>query len=173
MTLLELIRRMETVAAGQPAVNMVVRESVYKLNSCPAAKYGVFAWTEGQHRGNADNAFHTFAFTLFYVDRLTADKANGPEIHSVGVEVLGNVLRVLAEEVGVSEWRITPFSGQRFADECAGVYATVEITVPAGSACGEEYDNASERMPGAFDFSWSDDFQVWIWTTTEREIFVI
>lgn len=172
MTLLQVIKMLEAVAADQPAVNMVVRESVYKLNGCRACRYGAFAWTEGQHRASADSDFVTYAFTLFYVDRLTADKANGPEIHSVGVEVLGNILRTMAEEVGVSEWRVTPFSGQRFADECAGVYATVEFEVPASTACGSTYDYYVNGK-GAYDMSWSEAFQVWVWQLTDKTINVI
>lgn len=174
MTLLQLIKMMEAVAANQPAVNMVVRENVYKLNSCPACLYGAFAWTQGTHRASVDSDFTTFSFTLFYVDRLNADKSNGPEIHSVGVEVLNNILRVMAEEVGVSEWRITPFTGQRFADECNGVYATVEFTVPASEICGQTYNYyVHERVEGGFDLSWDSAYQVWIWRTQDKTIYVI
>ena len=174
MTLLQTIDFMEGIAGNQPAVNMIVREDIYKLNSCPSNRFGVFGWQEGVHRGSADGDFNTYAFTLFYVDRLTADKANGPEIHSVGVEVLGNILRVMAEELGVGAWTITPFTGQKFGDECAGVYASVELTAPVGSTCGQTYEDYTERSKGAFDFSWSDAFQVWIWTTgNDRQIFVI
>ena len=101
-----------------------------------------------------------------------ADKSNGPEIHSVGVEVLGNILHLLAEEMGVGEWRITPFSGQKFADECAGVYATVELEVPATAVCGQTYDYYVQGK-GAYDLSWSDAFQVWIWQLNDKTIHVI
>ena len=174
MTLLQVIQLMEGVAAGQPAVSMIVRENVYKLNECPSCRYGAFAWTEGVHRASADSSFVTYAFTLFYVDRLTADESNGPEIHSVGCEVLGNILRVMADEMGVGSWTLTPFTGQKFGDKCAGVYASVELTVPVGTVCGQTYEEYAERTKGAFDFSWSDAFQVWIWVTgNDREIFVI
>lgn len=173
MTLLEVINLLEGIAFQQPAVNMIVREDIYKLNSCLASRYGAFAWTEGTHRGTIDNTFTTFSFTLFYVDRLSADRANGPEVHSVGVEVLNNILRCMAEEVGVSDWTITPFSGQRFGDECAGVYVSVEISVPQGSPCGVVFEEYGVREPGSFSFAWSDAYQVWIWTTTNKEIYVI
>lgn len=174
MTLLETIKMLEGVAASQPAVNMIVREDVYKLNACPSCKYGAFAWTEGVHRTSADGQFTTYAFTLFYVDRLTADKSNGPEIHSVGVEVLNNIMRTMAEELGVTGWSLTPFSGQKFGDECAGVYASVEMEAAASSACGEVYEEYTDKGKGAFDLSWSDAFQVWVWVRGgDKEIFVI
>lgn len=173
MTLLETINLLEGIAFQQPAVNMIVREDIYKLNSCPSCRYGAFGWTEGTHRATVGNSFTTFAFTLFYVDRLEENKANGPEIHSVGVEVLNNIMRCMAEEVGVADWTVTPFSGQKFGDECAGVYVTAEFTVPMGSPCGVVFEEYGTRSPGAFDFSWSDAFQVWIWSTTNKEIYVI
>ena len=172
MTLLQLIKMLEAVAANQPAVNMVVRENIYKLNSCPSCRYGVFGWTQGQHRASVDSDFTTFAFTLFYVDRLNLDKSNGTEIHSVGVEVLGNILRTLAEEVGVSEWRITPFTGQKFTDECNGVYATVELTVPASAVCGQTYDYYVNGK-GAYNIAFSEAFQVWIWQLIDKEVYLI
>lgn len=173
MTLLQTINLLEGIAFQQPAVNMIVREDIYKLSTCPSCRYGAFGWTEGVHRGSAGSDFTTYAFTLFYVDRLTSDKANGPEIHSVGVEVLSNILRLMAEEVGVTDWTITPFTSQKFGDECAGVYASVELEAPAGSVCGQTYEDYGERDKGAFDFSWSDAFQVWIWTEANKEIYVI
>ena len=173
MTLLQTINLLEGIAFSQPAVNMIVRENIYKLNGCTASRYGAFGWTEGQHRGTVDGSFAVFSFTLFYVDRLTADKLNAPEIHSVGVEVLSNILRLMAEEVGVADWTVTPFSGQKFADECAGVYATVDLTVPVGNICGQTYEEYGIKDKGAFDFSWSDAFQVWVWTINDKQIYVI
>ena len=173
MTLLQTINLLEGIAFSQPAVNMIVREDIYKLNSCPSCRYGAFGWTEGVHSATVNNTFVTFSFTLFYVDRLSADKSNAPEIHSVGVEVLNNILRCMAEEVGVDNWTVTPFTGQKFADECAGVYVSVEFTVPMGSPCGVVFEEYGVREPGAFDFSWSDAYQVWIWTTPNKTIYVI
>lgn len=172
MTLLELIKVMEAVAINQPAVSMLVRDDIYKLNKCPSCRYGVFAWTEGTHRASRQGDVMTYAFTLFYVDRLNADRTNLTEIHSVGCEVLGNILRVLSEEVGVDGWTVTPFSGMRFADECAGVYASVELEVMADVPCGQTYDYYL-RTKGAFDMSWSDAFQVWVLAADGKEIYLI
>lgn len=47
MTLLETIRTIERVAAAQPAVKMIVENDVFKLNACPDALYGVFAFVQG------------------------------------------------------------------------------------------------------------------------------
>lgn len=153
MTLLETIRQIERVAAGQPAVNMIVRNDIFRLNSFSDARYGVFAWTQGQHSGNPDDALQSFAFTFFYVDRLTEDKGNEVEIQSVGLDTLGNILRQLADSgMIVGDATFTTFN-QRFLDECAGVFASVRLQVPAVGPCGEGF--------GDFNDDFNDDFLIY------------
>lgn len=134
MTLLDLIKKIEDVAAQQPQVEDIVAGDVYQLNERAAVLYGVFAWTQGQHVKNIYEGMTAYTFNLFYVDRLTADQKNKTEIQSVGLQVLGNILRSLSSYLGVSEARFQPFT-ERFADECAGVYCTVSITVPDDTNC--------------------------------------
>ena len=138
MTLLQLVHRIETVAAEQPSVNLVVPNDVFALNSIQDARYGVFAWTQGQHEESVDGYALTCRFTFFYVDRLTDDASNRLEIQSVGVQTLGNIIRKLAAEFDIPAWTYTTFN-QRFADLCAGVYASVTINIPVSSLCPENY----------------------------------
>lgn len=152
MTLLQLIRIMEGVALKQPTVKNVVENDVFRLNSLPNAKYGVFAWLQGAHSGDVDSSLQTFAFTLFYVDRLRVDERNQIEVQSVGIDTLGNILRTLASkyDVEVGEYTITPFN-QRFTDSCAGAFASVRLTVPVSSLCAED-------ALGDFNADFNDDF---------------
>lgn len=140
MTLAQLIRVMEGVAMQQPSINMVVQNDVFRINSAPSLKYGVFAWTQGQHSGSI-NGMPTYSFTLFYVDRLTEDLSNQIEVQSVGCETIGNILRTLAEEydVEVGSYTMQPFN-QKFTDECAGVFCSVNLQVSPVSVCAEHYD---------------------------------
>lgn len=138
MTLLETILLIEQVASAQPSINMIVENDVYKLNDCPDALYGVFAFVQGQHSGSISSDFITYNFTLFYVDRMTADHHNQLEAQSVGVTTLDNILRLL-DEAGceIDSYQFTPFS-QRFADDCAGVYVQVGLSV-LNTPCGEAF----------------------------------
>lgn len=139
-TLLQVIRAVEAIAKAQPGVAMIVPNDVFRLNAIPDAKYGVFAWTQGQHRENLDEGFLIVALTLFYVDRLTADKHNELEIQSVGVSLLGNVLKT-AQEAGIyvsGTVRYNTFN-QRFLDECAGVFCTVDLEVPLDWICPDDW----------------------------------
>lgn len=140
MTLYDTIRTIKAVALQQPAVASVVDNDVFRLNAMPDARYGVFAWTQGAHTIGED--LQTFAFTFFYVDRLTEDLSNEVEIQSVGIQVLTNIITAL-QDLGIftaAEWTAQTFN-QRFADECAGVFASVRLEVPQDLICAEEFEN--------------------------------
>ena len=144
MTLSQLINIMEGVARQQPSINMIVQNDVYRINSAPSLKYGVFAWTQGQHSGSV-NGMMTYNFTIFYVDRLTEDQSNQIEIQSVGCETLGNILKTLSEEydIEVDNYTMQTFN-QKFTDECAGVLCNVALSVLPTSVCPELYDNLND-----------------------------
>lgn len=140
MTLVELIHRIEENARRQPCISSVVRNDVFRINSIPDLRYGVFAWLQGQHSGSVGSGMDRYSFTLFYVDRLKADEGNQIEVQSVGCSVLGNILRALEEEgIGVEDYTLQPFN-QRFTDMCAGVFCNVTLEVPSSWNCGETYD---------------------------------
>ena len=143
MTLSQLIQTIERVASMQPSINMIVQQDVFRINSAPSLKYGVFAWTQGQHSGSI-NGMQTYSFNLFYVDRLLEDLSNQIEIQSVGCETIGNVLRALDEaDVEVGNYTIQTFN-QRFTDECAGVFCNVTFSVLPTMGCAEAYDDYND-----------------------------
>lgn len=149
MTLSQLINLFEGIAKQQPSINMIVQNDVYRINSAPSLKYGVFAWTQGQHSGSI-NGMTTFSFTFFYVDRLTEDQSNQIEIQSVGCETLGNILRTLDDhDVDVASYTMQVFN-QRFTDECAGVFCNVSLSVQATSMCSEGFPDYSKDYNNNF-----------------------
>lgn len=138
MTLAQLIRLFEGIAKEQPSINMIVQNDVFRINSAPSLKYGVFAWTQGQHSGNI-NGMQTYSFSLFYVDRLKEDMSNQIEIQSVGCETIGNILRALDDyDIEVGNYTMQTFN-QRFTDECAGVFCNVSLSVLPSSSCAEDF----------------------------------
>lgn len=141
MTLAEVIRVIEGVASRQPAIRTIVENDIYRLNSLPNVRYGVFAFLQNQHSSNIDEDLISYSFTLFYVDRLTDGQTNQITIQSTGVEVLNNIIRTLADLTGiwaVGSYSFQPFN-QRFTDECAGVYTSITLQVPVGSHCPESF----------------------------------
>ena len=146
MTLLQLISRLEQVAKQQPSVNMIVRSDVFRLNSAPSLKYGVFAWVQGQHTATVDGSVQ-YNFSLIYVDRLLNDESNQVEIHSVGCETIQNILRTMVEtdEIEVGSYTIQAFN-QRFTDSCAGVFANVTFTVYPTAICAESFEQNDDQF---------------------------
>lgn len=142
MTLLETIRAIENVASLQPAVSMIVRNDIFRLNAIPDARYGVFAWLQNQHRTSASDNYISYSFTFFYVDRLTSDASNQMEIQSVGIQTLDNIIRQL-DEMGVWADREYTFQvfNQRFTDECAGVFTNITLDVPLTLVCPEDFSS--------------------------------
>ena len=141
MTLLELIKTMEVIASRQPSVRMVVENDIFRLNAKADARYGVFAFVQGQHSASIDSNVITYAFTLFYVDRLKKDRSNQIEIQSVGIQTLDNIIRRL-DDLGIYAETSYSFQvfNQRFTDECAGVFCNVSLSVPVSSLCPEEFE---------------------------------
>ena len=144
MTLLDTIRIIEEVAGQQPAIGTIVPNDIFRLNAMKDVRYAAFAWTQGQHSASLDSDLVTFTFTLYYADRLTEGERNEVEVQSVGIEVLGNIIRTLAERgLDIRQWTYTRFN-QRFADLCAGVFTTIAVRVPAGGTCSNDYSYCYE-----------------------------
>lgn len=157
MTLKEIIRAIELVAAKQPAVSTIVRDNIFKLNERADVKYGVFAWTQGQHGESVTSDVQIFRFTFFYVDRLVFNGRNGIECQSVGIDTLGNIIRELAEDFSIGEWTVETFT-QRFADSCAGAYTTITLRSVRGTSCPEIFPT---RYAGDYNEDYNDDFLHW------------
>lgn len=138
MTLAQVISRIEGVAMNQPSVNTIIGSDVFRLNETGDARYGVFAWTQGLHRLDTATGMMRYAFTLFYVDRLTSKRDNETEVQSVGIQTLQNILLNLEDEMDVESVDFTSFN-QRFTDECAGVFASVVFLTDATIVCGETF----------------------------------
>lgn len=156
MTLYDIIRTIEQAAAKQPAVNMIVRQDVRKLNTAKDSKYAAFAWTQGTHRGLVGGDIARYTFDLFYVDRLVTDGGNLEVIQSVGIEVIRGILADVLESVPVevSEWVAHPFT-QRFLDECGGVWVEVTVTAPVSYVCTEETTGL-----GDFSYDYNNDYYI-------------
>ena len=151
MTLVEVIKMMEIVASQQPSVNMIVENDVFRLNEKADARYGVFAWTQGQHSTGNEAGYFNYSFTIFYVDRLKNDLSNQIEIQSVGIQTLNNIIRALEDKDVCTEqfYTFTVFN-QRFSDECAGVFCNVTFLVPVDGNCAELFADFNDDFDEDF-----------------------
>ena len=126
------------IALSQPEVNAYGEGSVYDLlnSGGKIEKYAAVVTTFQSASIVDDN--YTATVNLFYIDRLTKfDDNNRLQVQDTAVETLHNILLQLAEEYDVENESYTLFT-QKFADNCAGAYATLKITLPI-SGCFEQY----------------------------------
>ena len=75
--------------------------------------------------------------TLFYVDRLSSDQSNRTVVQSLGITTLGDILDTIEGDVVSVNYTIFT---EKFADMCAGVFATVDITYPLDEVCDEHFE---------------------------------
>ena len=140
MTLWETVMKLKEIGMRQPSVRSTGDGSIYDfLNTNGNNKYCVFFISQTTHRQSEN--FDYYGFNLFFVDRLDATMENNRlQIQSVGKEVLSNVIKTFCEtyDANFEFIRYTPFT-QKFVDECAGIYATIEFEIPVESICEEEY----------------------------------
>ena len=140
MTLFEIIQTIKEAALSQPNVNAFSEGSIYDyMNANPDISYSVVFLTQQSHRET--EGFMRYSFYIFYVDRLQSDlETDRALIQSTGIRVLSNIIRTVCDSIDMEVPDVTyvPYS-QRFADECCGVYASVEFTVPIDDICAEEY----------------------------------
>lgn len=140
MTLLEIIQTIKEVALSQPNVNAFSEGSIYDyMNANPSISYSVVFLTQQTHRET--EGFMHYSFYIFYCDRLQSDlDSNRALIQSTGLRVLSNIIRTVCDNLDMEVPDVTyiPYT-QRFSDEVAGVYASVEFTVPIDDICAEEY----------------------------------
>ena len=144
MTLLDVINKIESAAKAQRAVHTIVGGDILRLNTIPDAQYGAFAWVQRQHSEDRDAGLRTYAFSLFYVDRLTHDRRNELEIQAVGIRTLENILARLEDDGIPSGAHSFDTFNIRFTDECAGVWTDVSFTV-AASPCAPEFTATIDR----------------------------
>lgn len=126
------------IALSQPEVNAYGEGSVYDLlnSGGKIEKYAAVVTTFQSASIVDDN--YTATVNLFYIDRLTKfDDNNRLQVQDTAVQTLHNILLQLAEEYDVENESYTLFT-QKFADNCAGAYATLKITLPI-SGCFEQY----------------------------------
>ena len=141
MTLKNIIDIYKAVADEQPNVNMVAEGDVYRImNERKSEEYTAVVLTQGRHTWK--DGWNYFNLTIFYIDRLIADlDTNRLQIQSIGIEVLKNIIRTVAERIDgdIPTVHFQPFT-EKFNSLTAGVYATIQVPINDLWLCPEEYD---------------------------------
>ena len=137
MTLKHLIDELLITASAEKNINFVGAGDIYDLNNIPDINYSVFYITVGTSQVYEN--YCTYTLNLFYVDRLVneATDLNRLKIQSDGIMHLTNILNRFTntEDVDVNfPVNFTCFN-QRFADDCSGVFCTVQLTADNLGTC--------------------------------------
>ena len=138
MTLFDIIRNLQAIAAQEPSVRSVSDGDIYDcLNAAVDIRYGCFHITQDTHTTNGD--LDVWGLNLFYIDRLLDNGENRLSIQSAGITILENVLKRFADTFGAEYMNnivYTPFT-QRFKDNCAGVFCKISISTVMDNLCEE------------------------------------
>ena len=131
MNLKEFYKSFIDISTQHPLVNDSITGDVYKLNSethkYPLTCCGV------QNISKQQNTI-TYNCYIYYVDRLQESHNNETEIHSVAITTLQQIVNKLTtfNENEILDFTIgSTYSlfQQKFADECAGAWVSVNITL--------------------------------------------
>lgn len=148
MTLYKVIETIKMLSLKHPNVNSAHEGSVYEImNANPQQKYASVVLTQDTH--TEDEVFDNYNFNIFYVDRLFSDiETNRLDIQSTAKNVLSNIIRAFCEEFDAECNSINYHTfTERFADECAGAYAAITISIPKDIYCTEKYWDGNWSAP--------------------------
>jgi len=133
MTLLKTIEIINDVAMAHPLVNSFNEGNIYDINSNTNNIYPSIILSQAPH--NLGTNTNQFNFNIFYCDRLTENRDNRLLIQSNAIIVLTELINRLREIfLNINANTITTFH-DRFSDELAGAYSTINIEVPNIGEC--------------------------------------
>lgn len=158
MTLFEIIRTINEVAASEPNINtLVLSGNVFDLNTNNiTVRYSTFCCEQMTHQ-HTEEDFLSYGFRFYFVDRLTEDSRNKIEVQSKGIQTLESIIHKL-RDLDIFDiyydYYYTPFTN-RFEAWCAGVFCELRIQVPADYC----YDDIKDLL-GDFNIDFNLDFWV-------------
>lgn len=136
MNYYNFIKTIKTVTSNNSLVNEFGEGDIYEHLNSGEHKYPCVFLTVQTVVPNNDML--TINGTLFYVDRMLTNNVNKNEIISNGITILSQIFQKLLEDTVVMD-RVssyTPFD-EKFADICAGVFASFSATIPNDIICSD------------------------------------
>lgn len=128
----ELTEDFRGICLSHPDVNNYLY-GIYRIGEKNDIKYSLVSFTLENVMRVSDSLL-SIGFNLLYADRLTSDRSNTAFVQSVGTSVILECLNAFKKKGHLIDvqpnYQIRPFTEQ-FADNCAGVVATVTVQVPS------------------------------------------
>ena len=129
MNYASLIKYIKDVAINNPLVKETIDGDIYQINN-KENQYGVFCVTGNVATRNDHTT--TYEFTLFYVDRLLEDQSNKNVVQTdaiICIQSVCNFINQNNENINISTPINYELFTQRFTDQCAGAFATINMEV--------------------------------------------
>ncbi len=130
MNYAEVIKSIQECAQANLSVHSFYEGDVYVVNEDDNILYPAVILTPAAHQ--VQPFVNVYNFNLFYVDRLTAERDNKIAVQSTAISTLKEIMNRLYDRFDEAEmeesYPVTVFT-ERFTDECAGAFATVQITI--------------------------------------------
>lgn len=144
MNIVEFNNLVRKIALACPLVNSYYNESVYECWNTKEVKYGSVVMDVTNIRTTTST--NTFTVLFYYGDRLTESKTNKNSVRTDAITVLDSIISKLYEQEGISityNQSYTLFE-QKFEDELAGAYVTVDVQVMGDGMCGFDIEVGSD-----------------------------
>lgn len=137
MNLYELTKNIQSLAYLDH-VNFNEAGDVYELNKRMDIKYPAFILSEDTHRYNYSEGVEYYNFNVFFVDRLTENKANELNVKNWANRACVNLVKNITEKMPgaiiSTETNINTFT-ERFESLCAGAFANITLRVDEECVC--------------------------------------
>lgn len=133
-TLEQIVNDIMSISSNEPNIGYVGEGDIYDLNGKPDIDYSVIYITQNAHSIDSERNIINYSFNIFYVDRVLPDLSNVLSIQSDGMQVLVNIVNTIMNDDKYyinGDISFQPFI-QRFKDDCAGIYLTINLSVGNG-----------------------------------------
>lgn len=131
MRLNELNNTIRDCALQHPLVNFCTEGDIYARYGGRDCRYPAIHLTVTNV--SKQSSVWVYNYTIFYIDRLLADKSNKIQIQDAGVLVIQQILNKLKSSYDYFDFSNLSFTfwteDDKLSDVCAGVYCTVQIQV--------------------------------------------
>lgn len=143
MNIVELNNLVRKISLSCPLVNSYYNMSPYECWNTKEVKYGSVVMDVTNVSTNT--ATSTYQCLFYYGDRLTESKTNKNSVRTDAITILDSIISKLYEQEGISityNQSYTLFE-QKFEDELAGAYVTVDVQVMGDGMCGFDVEIGS------------------------------
>lgn len=133
-----LVTGILNIASKHKQIKDTYYGDIYEFHNTKNRKYCTFVMTDGvNHSFRGD--YNLYNFTFFVTDRLLSNNDNLLEVQSNCKTILDQIILKIRQEYGIEVTSFTFYQEEeKFADLCAGCFASVIIEFPQEDVCEDD-----------------------------------